>query len=192
MFRAEVAETGFNHVSVVHLMKKSGIRRQTFYDNFQDKYDLLGYTIQAMMEANVESNIDRLDWEEIIAQVFYSAELNRDFYKSVYSSQKEIDVIGEISRHIAVLMRKIIKEEGNIGYLDWEGIIILVFYGIELNKKFYKSVYESQTEVDVVGEISSHIAVLLKQIIEEEGADFDQQAKDFVETFCLGLTYIIQ
>ncbi|MCD5438490.1 hypothetical protein LOB55_06025 [Lactobacillus delbrueckii subsp. lactis] len=26
-------------------MKKSGIRRQTFYDNFQDKYDLLGYTI---------------------------------------------------------------------------------------------------------------------------------------------------
>ncbi|MBT8823044.1 hypothetical protein BTI92_08535 [Lactobacillus delbrueckii subsp. bulgaricus] len=192
VFRAEVAETGFNHVSVVHLMKKSGIRRQTFYDNFQDKYDLLGYTIQAMMEANVESNIDRLDWEEIIAQVFYSAELNRDFYKSVYSSQKEIDVIGEISRHIAVLMRKIIKEEGNIGYLDWEGIIILVFYGIELNKKFYKSVYESQTEVDVVGEISSHIAVLLKQIIEEEGADFDQQAKDFVETFCLGLTYIIQ
>ena len=45
VFRAEVAETGFNHVSVVHLMKKSGIRRQTFYDNFQDKYDLLGYTI---------------------------------------------------------------------------------------------------------------------------------------------------
>ncbi|MBT8853156.1 TetR-like C-terminal domain-containing protein, partial [Lactobacillus delbrueckii subsp. bulgaricus] len=79
--------------------------------------------------------------------------------------------------------------ESNIGYLDWEGIIILAFYGIELNKKFYKSVYESQTEVDVVGEISSHIAVLLKQIIEEEGADFDQQAKDFVETFCLGLTY---
>ena len=64
------------------------------------------------MEANVESNIDRLNWEEIIAQVFYSAELNRDFYKSVYSSQKEIDVIGEISRHIAVLLRKIIKEEG--------------------------------------------------------------------------------
>lgn len=112
VFRAEVAETGFNHVSVVHLMKKSGIRRQTFYDKFQDKYDLLGYTIQAMMEADVESNIDRLDWEEIIAQVFYSAELNRDFYKSVYSSQKEIDVIGEISRHITVLLRKIIKEEG--------------------------------------------------------------------------------
>ncbi len=64
------------------------------------------------MEADVESNIDRLDWEEIIAQVFYSAELNMDFYKSVYSSQKEIDVIGEISRHIAVLLRKIIKEEG--------------------------------------------------------------------------------
>ncbi|MBT9059087.1 transcriptional regulator, partial [Lactobacillus delbrueckii subsp. bulgaricus] len=118
--------------SVAKIMKQSGIRRQTFYENFKDKFDLLDYTIKSMMENDIESNI---------------------------------------------------------GYLDWEGIIILVFYGIELNKKFYKSVYESQTEVDVVGEISSHIAVLLKQIIEEEGADFDQQAKDFVETFCLGLTY---
>lgn len=64
------------------------------------------------MEADVESNIDRLNSEEIIAQVFYSTEQNRDFYKSVYSSQKEIDEIGEILRHIAVLLRKIIKEEG--------------------------------------------------------------------------------
>ncbi|KRK22108.1 transcriptional regulator [Lactobacillus delbrueckii subsp. delbrueckii DSM 20074 = JCM 1012] len=127
-----MAKNGFNHVSVAKIMKQSGIRRQTFYENFKDKFDLLDYTIKSMMENDIESNI---------------------------------------------------------GYLDWEGIIFLVFYGIELNKKFYKSVYESQTEVDVVGEISSHIAVLLKQIVEEEGADFDQQAKDFVETFCLGLTY---
>ncbi|GHN34159.1 TetR family transcriptional regulator [Lactobacillus delbrueckii] len=132
VFKDEVAKNGFNHVSVAKIMKQSGIRRQTFYENFKDKFDLLDYTIKSMMENDIESNI---------------------------------------------------------GYLDWEGIIFLVFYGIELNKKFYESVYESQTEVDVVGEISSHIAVLLKQIIEEEGADFDQQAKDFVETFCLGLTY---
>lgn len=132
VFKDEVAQNGFNHVSVAKIMKQSGIRRQTFYENFKDKFDLLDYTIKSMMENDIESNI---------------------------------------------------------GYLDWEGIIFLVFYGIELNKKFYKSVYESQTEVDVVGEISSHIAVLLKQIIEEEEADFDQQAKDFVETFCLSLTY---
>lgn len=132
VFKDEVAKNYFNHVSVAKIMKQSGIRRQTFYENFKDKFDLLDYTIKSMMENDIESNI---------------------------------------------------------GYLDWEGIIFLVFYGIELNKKFYKSVYESQTEVDVVGEISSHIAVLLKQIIEEEWADFDQQAKDFVETFCLGLTY---
>ena len=120
VFKDEVAKNGFNHVSVAKIMKQSGIRRQTFYENFKDKFDLLDYTIKSMMKNDIESNI---------------------------------------------------------GYLDWEGIIFLVFYGIELNKKFYKSVYESQTEVDVVGEISSHIAVLLKQIIEEEGADFDQQAK---------------
>ncbi|GHV97205.1 dihydroxyacetone kinase transcriptional activator DhaS [Lactobacillus nasalidis] len=112
VFRAEVAEAGFNHVSVVQLMKKSGIRRQTFYDNFQDKYDLLTYTIQAMMEKDIEKNIGCLKWEEIIFQVFYSVEVNKDFYKSVYESQKEVDVVGEISRHIAVLLQKIVEDEG--------------------------------------------------------------------------------
>ena len=132
VFKDEVAKEGFSHVSIVKVMKKTGIRRQTFYESFKDKYDLLEYTIRSMMENDIESNI---------------------------------------------------------GYLDWEGIIFLVFYGIELNKKFYKSVYESQTEVDVVGEISRHIAVLLKKIIEEEGLAYDQKAHDFVDTFCLGLTY---
>ena len=132
VFKDEVAKKGFNHTSVAKVMKKSGIRRQTFYDNFQDKYDLLAHTIRSMMDNDIEANI---------------------------------------------------------GFLDWEGIIYLVFYGIELNKRFYRSVYESQSEVDVVGEISRHIASLLKKIIEEEGQTDDEKAQDFVETFCLGLTY---
>lgn len=132
IFKDEVSRHGFKHTSVAKIMKKSGIRRQTFYDNFKDKYDLLEWTVRSMMENDIESNTD---------------------------------------------------------YLNWEGIIYLVFYGIELNKNFYKSVVESQTEVDIVGEISQHISVLLVNIIKKEGVVYDEKAKDFVDTFCLGLTY---
>lgn len=34
VFKDEVAKKGFNHTSVAKLMKESGIRRQSFYDNF--------------------------------------------------------------------------------------------------------------------------------------------------------------
>ncbi|GHN20963.1 hypothetical protein ME784_14780 [Lactobacillus delbrueckii] len=41
VFKDDVAKNGFNHVSVAKIMKQSGIRRQTFYENFKDKFDLL-------------------------------------------------------------------------------------------------------------------------------------------------------
>lgn len=56
VFKDEVAKNGFNHVSVAKIMKQSGIRRQTFYENFKDKFDLLDYTIKSMMENDIESN----------------------------------------------------------------------------------------------------------------------------------------
>ena len=42
----------------------------------------------------------------------------------------------------------------NLDYLSWEEIIPLVFYDIEINAKFFRSVIADQTEVDVVKELT--------------------------------------
>jgi hypothetical protein len=41
----------------------------------------------------------------------------------------------------------------------------------------------------VIGEISRHIAVLLRKIIKEEGMTDNHKASDFVTVFRIGLTY---
>lgn len=132
IFIEQVSKRGFNHVSVASLMKKGNVRRQTFYDNFKDKYDLLEWTIRSMMEDDIISNLD---------------------------------------------------------YLSWEEIIPLVFYDIEINAKFFRSVIADQTEVDVVKEISLYMTTLLLHILETKGLVKNDQARDFVETYSLGMTY---
>ncbi|MCF1777718.1 transcriptional regulator [Lactobacillus jensenii] len=132
VFINEVSKNGFRHTSVAKIMKIADIRRQTFYDNFLDKYDLLYYVVSTNLKENIDDNID---------------------------------------------------------YLNLEEIIMLLFYDIELHAKFYRSVLKSQTEVDIVSMIALHLTTLLFHILEEKGLSNNQKAKDFVETYCLGMTY---
>ncbi|WEB31441.1 transcriptional regulator [Lactobacillus mulieris] len=132
VFINEVSKNGFKHTSVAKIMKVANIRRQTFYDNFIDKYDLLYYVVSMNLKENIDDNID---------------------------------------------------------YLNWEEIIMLIFYDIELHAKFYRSVLKSQTEVDIVSMIALHVTTLLFHILEEKGLSNNQKAKDFVEIYCLGMTY---
>lgn len=132
IFIEQVTKHGFKHTSVAKIMKIGNIRRQSFYDNFQDKYELLEWTVRAMMEDDIQSNLD---------------------------------------------------------YLSWQEIIPLVFYDIELHAKFYRSVMDDQCEIDVAQEISLNLMTLLLHILEKKNLVKDDQARDFVETYCLGMTY---
>lgn len=82
IFRQDVMQKGFKHVSVAQIMHQAQIRRQSFYDNFDDKYDLLAWTIQATMEDIIDSNLDYLPWQEIISLVFLSFKKTPNFTKA--------------------------------------------------------------------------------------------------------------
>ena len=132
IFKQEVQKKCFEHVSVAKIMQLADMRRQSFYDNFTDKYDLLEWTLRSIMEDNIESNLDYLEWSEFISHVFFD---------------------------------------------------------IQENAPFYRSILESQVEIDVVKEIAWHIQVLLLHILKKNGLTKQRQAYDFIETYCLDLTY---
>ena len=81
IFRQDVMQKGFKHVSVAQIMHQAQIRRQSFYDNFDDKYDLLAWTIQATMEDIIDSNLDYLPWQEIISLVFFEIQEKAKFVR---------------------------------------------------------------------------------------------------------------
>lgn len=104
-FIKQVSEKGFNQVSVSSIIKEAGIHRSTFYDHYQDKYDLLEQTqdslIQEMHQAllngreffKVEANGDlSINQDQMMSLLLYikahqfelkamqSRDLGREFY----------------------------------------------------------------------------------------------------------------
>ena len=103
-FQKLVEKNGFDHVSVTILMKETGIRRPTFYEYFQDKYDLLAWHIDDTLTDIIENNIGYLPWREIISLTFFEFDAYRRFYKNCVQEQHEIDLAAKISIHLQIMI----------------------------------------------------------------------------------------
>lgn len=112
IFKQQVEQKGFEHVSVAQLMHQAQMRRQSFYDHFEDKYDLLTWTLKTMMQDDIENNLDYLPWQEIITLVFFDIQENANFYRSILQSQTEVDVVKELAWHFQVLLLHVLKQKG--------------------------------------------------------------------------------
>ncbi|MGN0974099.1 MAG: TetR/AcrR family transcriptional regulator, partial [Bacilli bacterium] len=53
---SELKEKSFEEIKIVDLCKKANIHRTTFYSHFNDKYELLEYSIKNLQK-DLESNI---------------------------------------------------------------------------------------------------------------------------------------
>lgn len=103
-FQKLVEKNGFDHVSVTILMKETGIRRPTFYEYFQDKYDLLAWHIDDTLTDIIENNIGYLPWRAIISLTFFEFDAHRRFYKNCVQEQHEIDLAAKISIHLQIMI----------------------------------------------------------------------------------------
>ncbi len=113
----------FQKITVSDIMDDAGMRRQTFYDYFHDKYDLLAWIYQQESKENIEDYLDYEHWTQSITRLLYYLQENKDFYQNALEiseqnsfdhyffmhSQKLIQTIVEdIQKHEA---EKIPKEE---------------------------------------------------------------------------------
>lgn len=71
----------FNKISITEIMMQAELRRQTFYDHFTDKYDLLAWLYHQEFTENVEHYIDYEPWPEILKRVLSYFEKNKLFYQ---------------------------------------------------------------------------------------------------------------
>jgi AcrR family transcriptional regulator len=55
-FRALLEEKGFKSITVKEITERAGINRATFYAHYQDKFDLLNASLQAIFEEELERN----------------------------------------------------------------------------------------------------------------------------------------
>lgn len=109
-FKKLVYQDGFKHTTVSKIMKVCKMRRQTFYEYFYDKYDLLDWTLNYILEENVDENLNYLSWEEIIRLTFYEIDVNAKFYRDIFCTQNEVDLTKIIAYHFQILLFHLLEK----------------------------------------------------------------------------------
>ena len=110
-FHELVENIGFSKISITILMKHAKIRRSTFYEYFEDKYDLLGWYINNTLQELIDSNINYLSWKEIIQLTFSELNIHKNFYISCIQEQHEIDLVVIMTKHIQLLIKQVFSEK---------------------------------------------------------------------------------
>lgn len=112
-----IVQTSVEQVSITKIMKTMNMRRQTFYDFFLDKYDLIEWLYNDEITEIVEDNLDYEKWHNIVNYLCTYFFDNRVFFRKIFNDTNQNNNISEnsIKNHfqnlISVIMADISKVE---------------------------------------------------------------------------------
>ncbi|MFD1670819.1 dihydroxyacetone kinase transcriptional activator DhaS [Agrilactobacillus yilanensis] len=87
--KALISQKGLEKVSVTNIMATAQLRRQTFYDYFQDKYDLLVWLYEDEVSQVVDDNLNYEHWSKVLYHLCGYFADNRAFYCQVFENHAQ-------------------------------------------------------------------------------------------------------
>ncbi|WP_245676937.1 dihydroxyacetone kinase transcriptional activator DhaS [Enterococcus rivorum] len=108
VFKQLVIEIGFEKVTIAKIMLASGMRRQTFYDYFQDKYELVDWIFRQEAIEKIEDNLAYEGWEIIVENLLKYFEENQVFYRKVLFFDGQNSFQEYYTRHLEALIHQVL------------------------------------------------------------------------------------
>ncbi|MGM0218984.1 dihydroxyacetone kinase transcriptional activator DhaS [Enterococcus sp. AZ126] len=129
-FKKLVAQIGFEKVTIAKIMQESHIRRQTFYDYFQDKYDLVDWIFQQEAIEKIEDNLAYEGWKVILENLFVYFEENQLFYRNILLFEGQNSFQESYTQHLKVLIRHVlvVKSEPKVLLKESDHLFLEEFY----------------------------------------------------------------
>ncbi|WP_034551024.1 TetR/AcrR family transcriptional regulator C-terminal domain-containing protein [Carnobacterium funditum] len=87
-FKNLAIEKVIDKISITDIMDQTDYRRQTFYDHFDDKYDLITWIFSYDVTDLIQSIMKWGKWEEVLFHLINYLEENRTYYKKIVSNIK--------------------------------------------------------------------------------------------------------
>ena len=103
-------EMPFQKITISHIMKEAGMRRQTFYDYFQDKYDLLTWIYQQETKENIQDYLDYEHWSKSITRLLHYFKENKTFYQNALKLNEQNSFDHYFLLHIEKLIHIIMDD----------------------------------------------------------------------------------
>ena len=83
-FKKLMTEQAFEKISVRQIMEDAGIRRQTFYNHFLDKYELLEWIFQTELREQVTDNLEYISGYQLLQELLHYFSVNKSFYAQLF------------------------------------------------------------------------------------------------------------
>ncbi|MFC6170564.1 dihydroxyacetone kinase transcriptional activator DhaS [Loigolactobacillus jiayinensis] len=88
-FKSLMLTKPFKLINVTTIMQQAQLRRQTFYEYFQDKYDLLAWIFNTEAGIDLEENVDYEHWTSSLLDLINYLEANRSFYRNALAISEQ-------------------------------------------------------------------------------------------------------
>ena len=103
----------FQKISIKEIMEHADYRRQTFYDHFADKYELLDWIYQQEITEIIEHFISYEHWTKIISRMLHYFEKNLFFYEKALLITENNSFDSCFSDQIQQFIKSILLESNN-------------------------------------------------------------------------------
>ncbi|WP_155287831.1 TetR/AcrR family transcriptional regulator C-terminal domain-containing protein [Lacticaseibacillus zhaodongensis] len=98
-----VESTDFSAITVTTIMKSAGLRRQTFYDHFRDKYDVLAWIYQVEIGDKTQRT-SFSSWTTTLSEMVSYFDANRKFYRAVLAIDGQNAPVDYIREHVMTIV----------------------------------------------------------------------------------------
>lgn len=109
-FKKQLEEKPIDKISVVDIMDQAGIRRQTFYNYFIDKFELLDWIFETELQEQVTNNLNYISGFQLLEELLFYFGNNKSFYAQLFSLRDQNDFYSYFGDYCLVLLEKIISE----------------------------------------------------------------------------------
>lgn len=103
-------ETPFQKISIRQIMEQAEIRRQTFYDHFQDKYELLAWIYQQDISENISDFLDYEKWHKVVFRILDYFYHHQVFYRNALTVSEQNSFDRYFFEHTQELLKTMIKD----------------------------------------------------------------------------------
>lgn len=109
-FKKVFVSQPFDKITVSVIMEEAGIRRQTFYNYFLDKYELLEWIFQTELSEQITDNLEYISGFQLITELFHFFQVNAAFYSKLFQIADQNDFSSYFEGYCQQIICKIIDD----------------------------------------------------------------------------------
>ncbi|WP_125706580.1 TetR/AcrR family transcriptional regulator C-terminal domain-containing protein [Lacticaseibacillus daqingensis] len=125
-----VVGTPFSEINVTSIMKTAGLRRQTFYDYYRDKYDVLGDIYQHEIDAAVQYCGNYRYWPRTLHTMLAYFATNAAFYRVALAIDEQNAPEDVILGHLQHMIGQILHDMGAAETVTVDEVYIAFLQGM--------------------------------------------------------------